>query len=475
MLRLWCARVDLRGKLLAKEALQDLTEGPVATGLRRQAIPFGLGLVAIFSFEAVDLLFISRLGDLPLAAISFTFPVIWLLYGIGIGFEAGAASCVSRAVGSGNQEQARRLTTDTVLLGTLVALGLCFVGLGSIPPVFSMLGATSALLPLITEYMSVWYWVAPMDVALWTSLASIRARGNTLLESKIITGAALLNMALDPIFIFGLFGFPRLEMQGAALATVVATGIMLVFTLFYLHLRLKVYAGLRAPLTVIMASWRHMLKIGIPAMITNAIIPLSSGIVVSMIALYGVDAVAGFGVAMRIEPMFLIPFYALSAVSSPFFGQNSGAGKYQRLYAARRSVTRFSFGYGLVLAVVLIVFARPLTGLFSETAAIQDVAVLYLRIVSISYGAYGLVMSVNASFNGMGKPLPGVMISTMRVVIVFLPLAFLGRWLFDLPGLFSASAVSNLALGLVGFLWLGKTIRTTYGEPLPRANGTNNN
>ena len=205
-----------------------------------------------------------------------------------------------------------------------------------------------------------------------------------------------------------------------------------------------------------------MLHIGIPAIATNAIIPVSSAIVVSMIAVYGVDAVAGFGIAMRIEPMFLIPFYALSAVISPFFGQNFGAGRYGRLFAARRTVTRFCLVFGLGLAVLLITIARPLTGLFSETASIQEVAVRYLWIVSISYGAYGLVMSVNASFNGMGKPLPGVAISSMRVIFLFLPLAFLGRWLFDLPGLFGASAISNLALGMIGFLWLGRAIRTSH-------------
>ena len=438
--------------------------------MRRQGTPFALGLVAIFSFEAVDLFFISRLGDTQLAAVSFAMPIIWLIYGIGIGFEAGAASCVSRAMGRRDQQQARRLTTDTTILGSLVALGLCFLGLASIRPTFTMLGATDDLLPLISGYMSIWYWVAPLDIALWTSLASIRARGNTLLESKVITCAALLNLALDPIFIFGLFGFPRLEIQGAALATLVSTGIMLVFTLLYLHGRLRVYANPIAPLKVIFESWRHMLAIGIPAMITNAIVPVSAGIVVAMIARYGVNEVAGFGIAMRIEPMFLIPFYALSAVSSPFFGQNFGAGKFDRLLQARRAAARFCIGFGLVLALLLMTFARPLTGLFSESEAIQQVAVRYLWIVSLSYGAYGLVMSCNASFNGMGKPIPGVVISACRVILVFLPLALLGRWLFGLPGLFGASALSNLLMGLIAYLWLGRKIRQAPAmSPQPNA------
>ena len=443
---------------------QDLTSGPVAAHLRRQGAPFALGLVAIFSFDAIDLFFISKLGDAPLAAISFTFPLIWLVYGIGIGFEAAAASCVSRAVGRNDEGQARRLTTDTVVLAALVALGLCIAGLLSIRPVFSLLGATEELLPLITEYMQIWYWVAPLDVAMWTSLAAIRARGNAPLESKVIIAAALLNLVLDPIFIFGMFGFPRLEVQGAALATVVSTGATLIFTLLYLHGRLGVYASPFAPLREIFNSWRHMLHIGVPAMISNAIIPVSSGIVVAMIATYGVDAVAGFGIAMRIEPIFLIPFFALSGVSSPFFGQNFGSGRFDRLLEARRVITRFCLGFGLALAAILIILARPLASLFSESEVIQQVAVHYLWIVSLSWGAYGLVMTVNASFNGMGIPMPGVVISVCRVIIVFLPLAFLGRWLFDLPGLFGANLITNLVMGLAAFVWLGRQIKSSCHE-----------
>lgn len=439
----------------------DLTTGPVAGNLRRQAAPFALGLVAIFSFEAVDLFFIGQLGDAPLAAIGFTLPVIWLLYGIGIGFEAGAASCVSRAVGKGRQGLARRLTTDTAVLASMVALILCFIGLVTIGPVFRLLGAPAELMPQINAYMKVWYWVAPIDVALWTCLASIRARGNALLESRIIIASALLNLVLDPLFIFGLFGFPRLEIQGAAVATLISAATMLIYTIWHLHRHLDVFASIIAPLKDILDSWKHMLAIGIPAMVTNAIIPLSSAIVVAMVAGFGVDAVAGFGIAMRLEPMALIPFYALSAVASPFFGQNFGAGHFDRLLEARRVIMKFSLGFGLALAVIMSLLAAPLASLFTDSVAIQSIAVNYIWIVSWSWGAYGIVMSVNASFNGSGRPLPGVWISAMRVIIVFLPLAFIGRWLFGLNGLFAASTLANLAIGLLAYVWLKRHITSS--------------
>ncbi|MGI9290791.1 MAG: MATE family efflux transporter, partial [Gammaproteobacteria bacterium] len=107
----------------------DLTKGPVSAHLRRQAIPMGLGLIAIISFDAVDLFFVSRLGDAHLAAISFCFPVLWLLTSVIIGFEAGAASTVSRAIGKKDNRIARRLTTDTAMLAALVTFLICQIGL----------------------------------------------------------------------------------------------------------------------------------------------------------------------------------------------------------------------------------------------------------------------------------------------------------------------------------------------------------
>lgn len=436
----------------------DLTTGPVGAHLRRQAVPFGLGLLAIFSFEAVDLFFIARLGDTELAAISFTFPLIWLIYGIGIGLEAGVASCVSRAVGRKDEAGAKRLVTDTAFLGAAVFTALAIAAYLNIDLIFNLLGATPEVMPLIREYMSVWFWVAPVDAVLWISLAAVRARGNTLLESKFIVSAALINLVLDPLLIFGLLGFPRLGVQGAALATVISTSLILAAALAHLAFRLEIFARPVARLATLMASWKHVMTIGIPAMITNAIIPVSSGIVVAMVAAYGVDAVAGFGIAMRIEPLVLIPFYALSAVSSPFFGQNSGSDQFQRLFEARKLLARFCAIFGLLLAVALSLLAYPIATLYSDAPEIRAVTMHYFWIVSLSYGAYGLVMSVNAAFNGMGHPMPGVIISSCRVLVLFLPLALAGRALIGLEGLFVASSVSNLALGVVGFIWLGRQI-----------------
>ncbi|MGI9291158.1 MAG: MATE family efflux transporter, partial [Gammaproteobacteria bacterium] len=324
---------------------------------------------------------------------------------------------------------------------------------------FPMLGATEDLMPLIHEYMDIWYWSVPASAISWICLASMRARGNTLLEGKIIIIAAIINAILDPIMIFGLLGFPRLEMAGAALATLTANLLVMIGTLLYLHFKLRVLATPFTKLTTIFESWSRAMHIGLPAMLTNTIVPISNAIIVAMIATYGVDAVAGFGVAIRIEPIILIAFYSLSAVSSPFMGQNFAAGEIDRLDEARKVIGKFCIITGISLALVLVVLADFLTGLFSDTETIQTVAVDYLWIMALSYGGYGMVMSTCAGFNGVGYPIPGVVISVFRALILFLPLALLGQWVLGLNGIFIAAAVSNIVMGVVSFLWFGRNIR----------------
>jgi putative MATE family efflux protein len=313
-------------------------------------------------------------------------------------------------------------------------------------------------MPLVRSYLGVWFWVVPLDMALWTMLATLRARGNTLLEAKIVTAAALLNLALDPVFIFGLFGFPALGVAGAALATVVSTAVMLAFSTWHLAWRLGVFAPLAAPLRTRLESWRHLLEIGVPAMITNAIVPVSSGIVVALIAVHGVDAVAGFGIAMRIEPMALIPFYALSAVTSPFFGQNIGAGRYDRLREARRVLTGFCLLFGILLAAAVSAATPVITGWYTDSEPIRSVTESYVWIASWSWGAYGLVMSVNAAFNGSGRPLPAVVLSSARVIFVLLPLIWVARHFLGMTGVFIAILAANLLVGAGAWSWLGRHI-----------------
>lgn len=436
-----------------------LTEGHVSRQLTTMALPMVWGLMATMSLNAIDTFFIAHLGREPLAALSFTFPIIMMVTSLSIGLGAGTSSAVARAIGEGDSLAARRLATDAMSLTLLISVSVCLLGWWFLESIFLALGATPELIPLIRGYMAIWFFSAPCLMLPMVSLAALRAMGMSQVQGWLMGGAALVNVLLDPILIFGWLGLPALGLEGAALAALITRVMMLIVAVYILHARVHMLVNPLVSWQVLRRSWISIVHVGVPAMCANVIIPIASALVVMMVARYGTDAVAGLGIAMRIEPLALIVFYALSGVVGPFFGQNLGAGKHSRLTEALSVLTRFCLVFGLFLALILWLFGRLIVGWFGDHPQVIDVALIYLAIVPISYGAYGLVMSVNAAFNGLGRPWPAMVISAGRVLFVFLPLAWLGQYLWQMQGLFVATAVANLLLGAWAWFWLRRHIR----------------
>jgi Na+-driven multidrug efflux pump len=155
----------------------------------------------------------------------------------------------------------------------------------------------------------------------------------------------------------------------------------------------------------------------------------------------------------------LVLFYALSAVIGPFVGQNIAAGKADRIFEALRLCTIFCVGTGVVIAALLAFSGAWLPTLFSDNPQVTDVSTLFLMIAPISYGAYGMVMVMNASFNGMGKPMPAVHISVARMAVIYIPLAFIAERFFGITGIFVAYAFANIVSGVIAFMWARASVQ----------------
>lgn len=436
-----------------------LTVGPVGGHLVRMTIPMLIGIFATMTFNLADTWFVAKLGATELAAISFTFPVIMILVSVAIGLGAGTSSILARALGEGPWPRVQRLATDGLWLTAVISIVLTIVGLVTIDPLFRLLGATDDTLPLIRSYMRIWYAGSVFVLAATVGMSAIRATGDTRIPSAIMIWSAILNLILDPILIFGFGPIPAMGIAGAAWASVIARGASFIAAIYVLGWKLELIKLARRSLAKRLASFAEILHVGLPAAGTNAIIPLAVAVATAMIAGFGQDAVAGFGVAFRVESLALISFYALSSVIGPFAGQNLGAKSPNRILTALKLCNQYSLAAGLVIAAILFVAARPIAGFFNDDQSIVDVTVTYLRIVPISYVTAAMVMIMNAAFNGIGNPLPAVVVSTLRMLILFLPLAWLGSQLFGLKGIFVALAVANILCGLGAYWWLRRTIR----------------
>jgi putative MATE family efflux protein len=434
-----------------------LTEGSVGQHLVKMTVPILFGISMMMAQSIIDAWFLGKVGDDALAAFSFGFPILMVITSVAIGLGAGTSSVVARAIGSNDHRRARRLSTDSLLLSFITTAVMAAIGIMTINPLFKLLGAPPDMIPMIRGFMTILYSGVPFLVVGMVGTSSMRATGDTVLPGKLMMGGALLNIILDPIFIFGIGPVPAMGLNGAATAALLARGTMFIGTIYFLVHRLDLVSFSKPNAEEVKKSWIDILHVGLPAAGTNAIIPVAMTLVTAMIARYGPEAVAGFGVASRLESLVLVIFYALSSVIGPFVGQNLSAGKERRIQDSLRLTSLFCLGSGLVIAVLLAFAADFVPELFSQNPAVTDVTRLFLWIAPISYGAYGVVMVMAAAFNGLGNPMPAVYVSIARMLLLYLPLAIVGRQWFGIAGIFGAYAIANVLSGLLSYFWARKT------------------
>ncbi len=407
----------------------------------------------------IDMWFIGKLGDRELAALSFAFPVLMVITSVAIGLGAGTSSVVARAIGAHNHRRARRLATDSLILSFGITAVVSVIGITTIAPLFRLLGAPEDMIPLIAGYMKILYAGVPFVVVGMVGMSSMRATGDTRLPSMLMVIASVANVILDPILIFGIGPVPAMGLTGAALAALLSRAAIFVGTVYLMKTRQDLLTFNKPDREELLSSWGDILHVGVPAAGTNAIIPVATGVITAMLARYGTDTVAGFGVASRVESLTLVMFYALSAIIGPFVGQNLSANRPDRIYRALRLCTVFCLGSSVVIALFLALTGGWISGLFSENPEVTGVAALFLVIVPISYGTYGLVMVMNASFNGMGKPMPGVHLSVGRMIVIYVPLAFVAERYFGVAGIFAAYMFANVITGVISYIWARSSVQ----------------
>jgi putative MATE family efflux protein len=431
-----------------------LTQGSVGRHLVDMAVPVLFGILTMMGQAFIDMWFIGRVGVRELAALSFAFPILMIVTSVAIGLGAGTSSVVARAIGAHNHRRARRLATDSLILSFGITATVSAIGFLTIEPLFTLLGAPADMIPLIAGYMTILYLGVPFVVVGMVGMSSMRATGDTRLPSMLMIIASVTNIILDPILIFGVGPVPAMGLNGAAMAALLSRAAIFGGTIYFMRYRLDLLTFNKPDPGELRNSWADVLHVGIPAAGTNAIIPIATGVITAMLARYGPESVAGFGVASRVESLTLVMFYALSAI---------------RIFEALRLCTLFCLGMGFVMAALLAIGSGWIPTLFSDNPQVTDVSTLYLTIAPISYGTYGMVMVMNASFNGMGKPMPAVHISVSRMAVIYIPLAFIANRLFGITGIFAAYAVANIIMGIIAYAWARASVQEqcdAHAEPV---------
>lgn len=437
-----------------------LLSAPIPTVLRKLTVPMVFGMVAILMFNLVDTFFISLLGTEALAAVSFTFPVTFALNCITMGVSVGISTRIGRLLGSGDTHSAARFASHGLLLAMILMIMASSVGLLTLEPLFTLIGASPELLPVIKQYMSVWYLAIPLLVIPMAGNSAIRATGDAKTPAKIMMLAGVINGVLDPLLIFGFGPFPELGVKGAAIASGISWAFALVNSLYILIKREKLLA--LPQLRLVGKDWHQIMQVGTPAALSNALNPLSGAILMSLLAIQGTASVAAYGAAMRIESLLVIVMMALGSALMPLMAQNLGANNPQRAFRALFTAMRFAILFQLLIFIMMVPLSWPLSSLFSQDSAVQDQLWHYLIVVPVSYGMQAVCMLLISALNAMHKSIHALVWNLLRLFAFLLPAAWLGSWIMGTEGLFIGIAVANTLSGIGAYLYAVRMRQSMY-------------
>ncbi len=438
--------VDIKNEIVfVREAI---LAAPVNQVLYQLTKPMVIGIMAVFFFQLVDTYFISLLGTTSLAAVGFALPVTMLVMNLAIGLGIAASALIAKSFGAGDDLHAKRAAMAALMLSAVLGLVISIIGLLINDYLFRLLGASEELLPEIWNFM-VWWWPGSVVMLLMmVQNSSMRATGNTKLPSQMMLVAAVLNALLDPVLIFGWGPVPALGVGGAALASTLCWVIVLAVILT--RQRQSGFLSRHGmSWAQVQQLWRRMMALGIPAMVTNMMVPVAGAILLIMVAPLGEEAVAGFGVGMRLEPFALIVILALTSTLPTFVAQNHGAHQDERIFQALLSSFKFLLLLQGAIVVTFWISAYWLAALFSDEPAVQQTIVEFVRWLPIGYFGMGVVLCVNSALNSLQKTSNSMVLNAIRLFIFYVPGAFLGSYLAGYSGLLIGAALGNLIIGLL--------------------------
>ena len=450
------------------DKINDILEGSIPATLKRMTIPMIFGMITLMMFNLVDTFFISMLGTEQLAAVSFTFPDTFTVISLAIGLGIGTSAVIAKALGSGNIEEARFDATVALLISAVFVFCLSIIGYLLIEPTFYLLGANDDVMPYIYDYISVWFLGSVFLITPMIGNSVLRASGDTKTPSFIMGFAGLINAILDPLLIFGVGPFPELGIKGAAIASVIAWSVAVAIILYLLAVK-KRLLSLNPGRQGVIAASKKILKIGFPAAGANMLTPIAMAVMTAIVATYGPEAVAAFGVGSRIESIASLVVLALSMTLPPFISQNYGAKSYDRVKEAYRASLKFVMAFQFAVYLVLLISSGLISRTFGHEPEVIRVIELFIYIMPLSYGFQGVIILTNSSLNALHKPMNALVLSVIRLFVFYVPLAYVGSRLGGLPGLFIGAALGNLLTALVSYQWFCRSIERMHSASLKRS------
>ena len=425
--------------------IKIMSEENVAKALFKLGMPMVVSMLIMALYNVVDTYFVSGLGKHSVAAVSVAFPISLIFSGIGLTFGAGAGSYISRLLGGEKKKEADIVATvamfTSVIIGAITGMTLLFL----LTDVLKFMGAIPSIIEIAKKYAIIFIISTMVSAANVTAGNLAVAQGAAKVSLKAMIIGSVLNMVLDPIFIYGL----NLGVNGAAIATLISQVVTLFIYIIYFKSE-KSYIKLKiSNFKPTINAYKEILKVGISMFLLQIFSSISMSKISSSASLYGEDAIAAMGIVLRIVTLGTNVVFGYMKGLQPLAGFNYGAKNYKRLNEAIRCCIKYINLFCLVWTILLYIFAPNILSIFGTGESVLKIAVPALRAGVIMFITFGFQFTYSTLYLSMGKALAGGFLSICRQGIIFLPIILLLPKIFGLNGVIYSQAVADLITTII--------------------------
>ena len=432
---------------------EQIQGGPILPTLLKLSAPAIVAFLFHTTFNFVDRLFVSRLGPVELGALGMAFTVQSVLITLGAGTGIGTSSLIARFIGAGKKEQANNAAEHSLLI--ILALSLITTIFGPLltRPLFTLLGASEQMLPYILGYINIVLYGSFFQFFSMIGNGILRGEGNTVTPMQVMILGTLVNIALDPLLIFGIGPFPALGVHGAALATVIGRAVSCIFlavslfgkkNLVVLNMKVFRYRG---------AIIRGIFAVGGPTIIGQLSNSLGLSLLFILLRPYGDMAKSAFTLGFTYQQVAILPIIGIAQGTLTMTGQNFGAGKIQRVKSIVEKSLVFCMGVMCGFALVMILARGSLVRVFSDLPEVIRIGRTMLMIFALGFPFLSARFILASFFQGLGKGFAAFVINFSYILIFAMPMALLLSRLIGLQGIWIGIVSGNLLSSLLGAVW----------------------
>lgn len=399
---------------------------PINRLLVSMSLPIMFSMLILALYNVVDSIFVSRLSEDALTAVSLAFPVQAMMVAVGVGTGVGINALLARRLGEKNREDASLVATNGIFLSVLSSAAFILFGLCGLDRFFGVFTEPGPLRDMSISYTFI---VTTASLGVFLTIAGeriVQATGNTIYSMFAQVSGALTNIVLDPILIFGWFGFPRMGVAGAALATVIGQFVSVVVVYYFVfshnHEVTISFRGFRPNRRVI----KEIYRIGLPSIFMQAIGSVMTFGMNKILILFSQTAVAVFGIYFKLQSFVFMPVFGLNSGMIPIIGFNYGARHRERILQTVRLAAALAVSIMVVGTLIFQLLPRwILSVLFEASPAMLQIGVPALRIISIHFIIAAVSIVLSGTFQALGKGMYSLAMSAIRQLFVLLPCAYL--------------------------------------------------